>query len=251
VEAPGVWLGSAAALFLAANLGGQIAKSTWSAGLLPPDARIIEIADLKVGRSTDRGLILWMLHPKRVDRLETGDGGCSDWVYGDFWYGPARLSLLDLAHKRLVNTIEIRGMYEGAQEKEHDFPIPFRVSNGLYYVPQVSGNKVGQPKILNLRDLTGEGVAGQFALFEYEACENYLTTAIGYSRRSDRAVQYGIETLDESGKPKVVSWVEKVFQEKPNPPGHWDFTWKPGHGFDGTIHEQVSFDPARQVFVRR
>jgi hypothetical protein len=125
------------------------------------------------------------------------------------------------------------------------------VQNGPYYVPRVNTNKEGLPKILNLRDLTGEGVAGQFVLFEYEACAISLTTVFGFSPKSDRAVQYGVETLNESGKPEVVPWVEQVFGEKPIGPGHWDFTWEPGHGADGAVHEEVSFDPAKQVFVRK
>ena len=125
------------------------------------------------------------------------------------------------------------------------------VQNGLYYVPRVNTNKEGLPKILNLRDLTGEGVAGQFVLFEYEACAISLTTVFGYSPKSDRAVQYGVETLNESGKPEVIPWVEQVFGEKPIGPGHWDFNWEPGHGADGAVHEEVSFDPAKQVFVRK
>jgi len=199
-----------------------------------------------------------MLHPNRVLRQDRGEfaagqttGGCSDWIYGDHWFGPTRLSLLDLTNKRVINTIEVRGMYEGARDKEHGFPIPFQVPDGSYYVPHPNENKEGLPKVLNLRDLTGQGVAGQFVLFEYEACAISLTTVLGYSRKSDRAVQYGVEMLTENRKPVVVSWVEQVFGEKPIRPGHWDFTWEPGHGAEGSVHEKVSFDPAKQVFVRR
>lgn len=243
-------LRGAAALLLAANLGGQSATPAWIAGLLPAEARVIETADVKVGRRTDRALVLWMLHPKRVVRSESGDLGCADWVYGDHWYGPARVSLLDLTNKRLINTIKIRGMYEGAGDKEHGFPIPFFVSNDFYYVPEVNKNKEGATEILHLQDFTGEGVAGQFVLFEYEVCSINLTTVLGYSRKSDRALQYRVETPNESGKPETTLWVAQVFGAKPIRPGHWDFTWEPGHGADGTVHEQVSFDAAKQVFVR-
>jgi hypothetical protein len=247
MEAFRIVLIGAAALLLTADLGGQSTTAT----LLPPEAKVIETVDLRVNRSTDRVLALWMLHPKRVVRSESGSLGCADWVYGDHWYGPARLSLLDLTNKRLINTVEIRGMYEGANETDHSFPIPFLVGNGSYYVPKVTENKEGPPIILNLRDLTGEGIAGQFVLFEYEACAISLTTVVGYSRRSDLVVQYGVETIIGSGKPTVVPWVEQVFGAKPIRPGHWDFTWQPGHGVDGGIHERVSFDTSRQVFVRK
>jgi hypothetical protein len=250
VEACSVVLSSSAVLFLAANLAGQGATSPWITGLLPPEAKVIETADLKVGGRNSRGLVLWMLHPTRVVRRETGGLGCADWVYGDHWYGPTRLSLFDVTNKKLINTIEIRGMYEGAEEKDHGFPIPFLVQNGSYYVPQGASNKEGAPMILNLRDLTGEGVAGQFVLFEYEACAISLTTVLGYSPKSDRAVQYGVERVTESGKPEVVSWVEQVFGAKPLQPGRWDFTWQPGHGAEGSVREQVSFDQKKQVFVQ-
>lgn len=239
-------LSSSAALLLAANLWGQSITPAWITGLLPSEAKVIEASDLKVSATTQRVLVLWMLHPTRVVRRESGDLGCADWVYGDHWYGPTRLSLFDSTNKRLINTIEIRGMYEDA-----GFPIPFLVANGNYYVPRVSANKEGVPVILNLRDLTGEGIAGQFVLFEYEACAISLTSVLGYSPKSDRAVQYGVERPTESGKPEVVPWVEQVFGAKPIRPGYWDFTWEPGHGAEGSVHERVSFDRKKQVFVEK
>lgn len=251
VKAFRIALSSVAALLAAANLGAQSTMSTWISGLLPPEAKVIETAEVNTPKKTDRALVLWMLHPKRLVRKEAGDFGCADWVYGDHWYGPTRLSLVDLVKKRLINTVEILGMYDGAQEPEHDFPIPFLVSNGFYYVPGVNGDDEGTPRILNLRDLTGEGVAGQFVLFEFEVCSISLTSALGYSRKSDRAVQYGVETLNQDGKPEIVPWVEQVFGRKPDRPGHWDFNWQPGHGVDATVPEEVSFDPAKQVFVRQ
>ncbi len=245
-------------LSLATSLYGQTTISTWVSTLLPPGAQIIETADVSTRGGTDRRLVLWMVHPHRILRQDRGEfatghttGGCSDWIYGDHWFGPTRLSLLDLTGKRIINTIEVRGMYEGATDNEHGFPIPFQVPNGSYYVPRPDENKEGVPKILNLRDLTGEGVAGQFVLFEYEACAISLTSLLGYSRRSDRAVQYGVKTSTEDGQSVVRSWVEQVFGEKPVSPGHWDFIWWPGHGVDGSVHERVSFDPAKQMFVSR
>ena len=238
-------------LFLAANLIGQGITPTWIIGLLPPGAKVVEAADLKAGGSTQLELVLWMLHPTKVVRQQSGDLGCASWVYGDHWYGPARLSLFDITKKRLNNTVEIRGMYEGADEKDHGFPIPFLVPSGSYYVPSPNAKKEGTPIILNLRDLTGEGVLGQFVLFEYEACAISLTTVLGYSPKLDRAIQYGVERPTESGKKEIAHWIEQVFGAKPIRPGLWDFTWEPGHGFEGSIHENVSFDRKRQVFVQQ
>jgi hypothetical protein len=250
VEAFRVALISATAL-LAVNLNAQSTSSTWIAGLLPPEAKVIETADVKIGRRVDRSLVLWMLHPERVVRQKSGEGGCAEWVYGDHWYGPARLSLLDLTNKRLINTVQIQGMYEGTEEKDPGFPIPFLVQNGVYYVPHISEKEEGAPIILNLKDLTGEGVAGQFALFECEVCGINLTSALGYSPKSDRAVQYGVDAITVSGKPGPALWAEQVFGAKPVRPGHWDFTWAPGHGVDDVVHERVSFNREQQIFVRK
>jgi hypothetical protein len=186
-----------------------------------------------------------MLHPERVIR----EGTCADSVLGDHWYGPTRLSLIDRAKTRIINTIEIRRRDEKANEGEHKFPIPFYVSNQFYYVPRINGRNEGTPVILNLRDLTGEGVMGQFVLFDYAACGISQTTVLGYSRSVDAAVQYRVEEISQGGNASVESWVGPTFGEKPIRPGYWNFTWDPGHGCFCTIHEQVSFDPTRQLFV--
>ncbi len=252
----GVSLGSFATLVLVANLNAQFTAPAWVSEILPPNAKVIETANVNSGGRAGRTLVLWMLHPRRVVRSEV-DGGCSDWIYGDHWYGPVRLSLFDSITRKIINTIEIQGMYEGARDPEHGFPIPFLVRNGSYYVPRaekvldVNVEKEGVPKLLNLRDLTGEGVAGQSVLFEYEACAISLTTVIGYSPHMDRAVQYEVETPLNGGGRTVTSWVEQVFGYPPSSPGRWDFTWDPGHGADGSVHERVSFDRRRQLFVRR
>jgi hypothetical protein len=238
-------LSSVAALVTLANLGAQEKAPVWIQGLLPLEAKVIETAELKTRRGNARGLVLWMLHPKRVMR----QADTCDWVYGDHWYGPTRLSLVDWRNKTLINTIEIRGLYEGSDEPEHGFPIPFHVSNAYYYVPQINKNKEGVPRILNLRDLTGERVVGQFVLFEFDTCTSALTTVLGYSDRTDTAVQFQIEISEPGEKTEVVSWVPHLFREKPIRPGYWNFTWEPGHGADCWIHEQVTFDPVRRLFV--
>jgi hypothetical protein len=194
--------GSLAVFLTAANLGAQGATSPWIQGLLPTEAKVVETADVDTGQGSARVLVLWMLHPKRV--IRQGLPGCSESVYGDHWYGPTRLSLVDSANQRLMNTVEIRGLDE-TNEGGNGFPIPFRVSNGFYHVPQIDKNKEGAPKLLNLRDLTGEGVAGQFVLFEYAFCGTALTTVLGYSRKTDAAVQFRVE-ISEQGRKTGLVW---------------------------------------------
>ena len=231
----------AAACLLVVSLPAQNPTSGAVQKLLAPDAVIIETASLNLGPGKTLALVLWMAHPERVVR-HRGDEFCGYDVHGDYWIGPTRLSLFDLAKPALVNTVEIRSPYDN----EHVFQIPFLVSNLYYYVSRPNAVGEGQPTVLNLRDLTGEGVAGQFVLFEYGACGIASTSVFGYSPRSQRAVQYRVEV---NGRRKTEAWVEQIFGVDPILPGFWDFTWEPGHGADVMIHEQVSFDKVRQSFV--
>ena len=104
---------------------------------------------------------------------------------------------------------------------------------------------------MNLRDLTGEGVAAEFVLFMYEACGVAATSVLGYNQESDRVVQYPVKIVRHSEESKTQVWVGQIFAEKPLRSGYWDFTWDPGHGANVKIHEQVSFDRARQLFVNK
>jgi hypothetical protein len=236
------------ASLLAMNLDAQHLTPAAIQRFLPPTAKIIETANLKTGHGSLRTLVLWMIDPKKV--IRQGHRGCMDAVYGDHWYGPTRLSLVDVERRALVNTVDIRGQDEG-RYKVAGFPVPFYVSNTFYHVPRVDQNKEGVPEIMRLQDLTGEGAQGQFVLFEYQVCGIALTTASGYSSKSDTAIQFPVEIAAAGQKAQVVSWVPHLFREKPLRPGHWDFTWEPGHGANERVRDQVTFDRKRQIFVDR
>jgi hypothetical protein len=243
----------AATCLLVASLPAQNQPSPAIQSLLPLDAMIIETADLSAAAGKARQLVLWMQNPEKTLRNidHPGETYCGDSIYGDHWYGPTRLSLVDAEQQKILNTIEVRDFFEHPDDVEHSFPIPFFVPNDFYNVPRPDSKNEGIPKILNLRDLTGEGYSGQFVLFEHEVCGTALTSVLGYSRVSDMAVQYPVEVLGGNDTPSFDTWVATIFGRKPVSPGHWDFTWEPGHGADRKIHEQVSFDRARQLFVDR
>ena len=104
-------------------------------------------------------------------------------------------------------------------------------------------------KPFNLQDLTGEGAATKFVLFAYNICMVPLTSVVGYDQDEDAVVEYPIETIS-NGKGSARSlWVEEIFAMKPVRPGYWSFDWSPGHGFEGNIHEEVSFDSATRAFL--
>lgn len=207
--------------------------------LLPGGAKIIETAKLRIpGKS--RLLVLWMLRPTR---RSSGVGNCAANVEGDYWEGPANLSLVNQATFTIVNTV---GIVKGSDDGT--FRIPFSVPGPLYYIPQPDSDGRGVPEILRLRDFTGEGVEAQFPLFTYVACGIVSTALWGYDSVLDRAVSYSVEAQSNAGK-RVGLWVDQVFATTPVRPGYWNFTWSPGHGADFSIHEEVSFDASRKVFV--
>lgn len=236
-------------IVFAAVLNGQALDK-----LLPPGAKIIETADVSAIASKPRTLVLWMVRPTQHVRTP-GDGYCGDLIDGDYWEGTTRLSLVNSATTTLINTISIKTLSydENDNEKLDDtFHVPFFVPNEYYYVAHPNARKEGKPQILHLRDLTGEGYAGQFPLFIYEACGGGNPSALfGYSRVLDRALQYPVVFVETGEKPSVATWVNAIFAAKPIRPGRWKFTWGPGHGVDDVIDEDVTFDPVKQRFVDR
>jgi hypothetical protein len=215
--------------------------------LLPVGAKIIETVDLTPVVGKPRAMVLWMMRPKRHSG---GPEYCGTDVHGDYWDGPTRLSLVDSELPRLINNVVILGRGPDGLGKADKFQVPFLVSNSYYHVPHLGGRKTGPPEILHLQDFTGEGVRTHFVLFMYDACGIVSTGVLGYQQRSDRVMQYPIEVHDRDGK-HVELWIEQVFATKPVRPGRWSFTWRPAHGTDDILHEEVSFDQTKQMFVER
>ena len=233
-------------LFLTASVAAQSPSTQRVADLLPKGAQIIETANVPVRAGRQRELVLWMTSPRRV--MTTWDWA-GDRVYGDHWLGPTFLSLVDPSELRLINTIRIRRNEQAPEDKY--FAVPFLALNGPYYVPHSDKDGKGKPVLLHLQDFTGEGVGGQFVLFDHVASGIAAGSVQGYSVKSDSAVQYPIELLLDNFKPVVQTWANQVFESKQSRPGYWKFTWEQGHGDENWVDEEVRFDPARQLFVEK
>jgi len=217
--------------------------------LFPAGGQIIETANLTKTFGKSRTLVLWMLRPEKT--ISSPDSYyCGTEVHGDFWKGPARLSLIDPARHRLINTIKIQFDEERRSKMGDEFWIPFFVS-GAYYLPLKNKDKMGKPQILRLRDMTGEGLTAQFPLFIYDACGIVTSGAFGYSATLDEAVQYPVLSVVDGNEEGLNPWVQQIFAREPVSPGQWKFNWKIGHGSDDVFNEDVSFDRARQRFVER
>uniref|UniRef100_Q01TE8 Uncharacterized protein n=1 Tax=Solibacter usitatus (strain Ellin6076) TaxID=234267 RepID=Q01TE8_SOLUE len=232
---------------LTASVVGQRPLPHPVADLLPPDARIVETANVPLRSAKTRVLVLWMNSPRRV--MSAWDSA-ADHLYGDHWFGRTFLSLINPSTDRLINTVTIRSNPDSSDD-EGGFTIPFYTHNGFYHVPRPDKEGKGKPLLLRLQDLTGEGVAGQFVLFDHIVSGIAAGSVFGYNSRSDTAVQYAVEHTQNRFTPVVGFWAKQVFNRSPQRAGYWKFTWEAGHGEWDWIDEEVHFDAERQLFVEK
>jgi hypothetical protein len=227
---------------------------------LPKGAVIIERAQVARSVHPDRELLLWMISPERHDRGESTWYSCPERTQGSYYRGPTRISLVDAAAKKIINTISLKHGGDNADS----FDIPYRILADFYYiVPGRAKGAEGKPALLSLRDINGDGLPLEASFFEAEACMGLLTTTIGYSPHQDKVIQYEVELKCRTqkfieGRGKVATgdaattttavWVDYLFSEKPSKPAHWsykiDYT-----GRGGTLDTySVHYDPAREKF---
>lgn len=191
---------------------------------LPAGALVVEERPLELEGGKKRALVLWMLRPKKYPRSREETYTCPEETRGSFYQGPTRVSLVDTASGRIVNTLKV------VQEYSHDedyFDLPYRIHAGSYYhVPGVAEGREGRPDIMWLRDFNGDGRAHEFALFDALACMGLETALFGYSVRQDRVIQYPT-TLETEFKGKTTTesynWVDYLFTKSPVAPGRWKY----------------------------
>lgn len=220
---------------------------------LPRYASIIETKPLKTHSHKPRALVLWMIKPKKSYPLDSADQyTCPDETRGDHFSGKTRVSLVDTARKRVINTITIKREpdYDG-QEVPDSFDIPYRIRAGYYY--HVAGTDEGRPTILNLKDYNGDGQALEFALYDAPACMPLYTTLIGYSATTDRVINYPIalDVTKENGEAEheISRWLDYLFIREPTKPGHWHYEID-YRGRGGTLNQyEITYHPRREEFV--
>jgi hypothetical protein len=222
---------------------------------LPRGAKLIEVAPLPASVHKDRALVLWM-------RVRSSTRNCDDWkeewapicpgsTSGCSYSGPTRVSLVDTATNKIINTIVIRDSHDapstfiGAQrERGRDsLVIPYWLGDGGPYAA-----KDGKPHILLLKDYNGDGDATEFALFNAWSCSDLLTTLIGYSRKQDRVIRYPVRlrwTESESSEEITSYWVEHLFANAPEKPGVWKYTAR-YPGADETY--EIHYDAEHEAF---
>ncbi len=204
----------------------------------------------------NREIVLWMISPVKHER-EPGDKiyTCPDVTLGSYYSGPVRVSLVDTASGKVINTVPIH------PQDEDSFDIPYRILPNYYYlVPGAAKDVEGKPSLLRLRDFNGDGMALEFAFYQAEACMGLPTTLLGYSIKQDKVIQYPVEprvssrqhgSAKPSGETTLdrFTWVQYLFSRKPVAPGifryHVDFS---GRGGANEIYN-VHYDAAHEKFA--
>ncbi len=192
---------------------------------LPAGALVVETRPLELGGAKGRALVLWMLRPEKFPRDERDAYTCPEETRGSYYFGPARVSLVDTQAGRVVNTLKVIEEYSHGED---EFDLPYRIhAGGYYHVPGVAEGREGKPTILWLRDFNGDGRAHEFALFDALACMGLETALFGYSEKQDRVIQYPLSletTHTDGGKAaEVLNWADYLFSKAPAAPGLWKF----------------------------
>ena len=217
---------------------------------LPPGARVIETRAINTKAHPNRMLVLWMLRPRTNPRGAADDVyTCPEETRGSYYSGPTRVSLVDTATRRIINTVEIKQEYN--EESEDSFDIPYKIHRGYYHVNGVRGQDEGRPTIIAVRDYNGDGRAHEFALFDAQACMGLQTALIGYSERQDKVIQYEtLLTIEEGNKRSVETrrWVDYLFGQKPIAPRRWKYEID-YRGRGGTLDRyEIRYDTEREKF---
>jgi hypothetical protein len=216
---------------------------------LPAGALVVEERALELTDGKKRALVLWMLRPKKYPRGSEEFYTCPEETRGSFYRGPARVSLVDTAAGRVVNTLKVR---QEDSEGEGEFDLPYRIHASYYHVPGVAKGREGRPTILHLRDFNGDGRAHEFALFDALACMGLDTALFGYSEKQDRVIQYStrLAVTDSRGRKstEVLDWVDYLFAKEPTGPGRWKYEID-YRGRAGSLDSyEIRYNPAAERF---
>lgn len=216
----------------------------------PAGGRVIEMRDLELKDGKKRALVLWMLRPKKYPRNSEETYTCPEETRGSFYNGPARVSLVDTATGRIINTLKVIEEYSHGED---EFDFPYRIRAGSYYhVEGVAEGREGRPTLLWLRDVNGDGRAHEFALYDALACMGLETALFGYSEKQDRVIQYSVslEITDTEGKRRteVFNWADYLFAKEPTARGHWKYEID-YRGRGGSLDRyEVRYNPAAERF---
>lgn len=219
---------------------------------LPNNAFIVETRRFISPSHSNRTLVLWMINPKKNPTSYARDElySCPEHTRGSHYSGPTRVSLIDSASGKLINTLKI----PTGDGEEDSFDLPYAIRKGYYYrVPALVKTGIeAKPNLIWLKDYNGDGKALEFALFDAVACMGLQTTLIGYSEKQDRVIQYPfkLEVIEGARRSTRTSvWADYLFSRKPRRAGYWKYEID-YRGRGGTLDKwEVRYNPAREEFA--
>src|SRR5205085_4512893 len=99
---------------------------------LPSGAKVIETQNLVSASRPNRELVLWMLKPSKYP---SGYGAsdlyaCPDQTRGSYYSSPSRVSLLNSATRKIINTVNLAGANENGEDS---VDLPYAIRKGYYY----------------------------------------------------------------------------------------------------------------------
>ena len=270
-------MGTLAAVFAMVATIALADSSLWQRDL-PKGARVIETVKVP-SKHGQRRLVLWAEDAKEHREKFYGDAlTCPEMAKGRHYVdGLLRLSLVDERRSRIINTVPIET--EGYTEYLFDNPadgnkktlavnvpdpesrrqsVPLDVAQTMYDVPKSKS----KGRLMQMRDINGDGLANEFALYSSETCADFNATIVGYSERTDKAIWYNFKLqVNDEGKMSVddVHWVpvqfvgafrfgEGVSPETPKN-GVWQFATQYPEDPPREYRYEIRYDAAREEFV--
>ncbi len=214
------WTGLRLAAFLV--IAAAVAFGQEKVPGLPANAFVVETVPVPESVQRDRLIALWMIDAEKSEyKIGPEPQACPEMTRGSGYSGKTRVSLIDTAAHRVINTIEIH------TSEDDRFEIPMLIWPGYYAIPKLTQKNAGKPKILDLRDFNGDGAALEFAFYEAEACMGLATALLGYSVQQDKLIQYEVDLTVLDGprrEERVEAWPDYLFHRKPIAPGKWRYT---------------------------
>jgi hypothetical protein len=213
---------------------------------LPSGAVVIETAQLPRSAHPNRALVLWMEHPVSHDDYHEPEAyTCPDYTRGSYFSGPTRVSLVNTRSGAVINTVHVEELW--TEVPNDSFDVPYRIRPFCYRVDRPGRNGEGKPKIINLKNYTGDGPPLEFALFDAQNCSITKTSLIGYSVPGDRVIRYPIHLDEWIGEHNIaVFWLDDLFTHQPVEPGQWHYQ-KQFVDVENTY--DVRYGPAREEFT--
>lgn len=189
-----------------------------SAQNFPADAVILEQQVV----THNRQMVLWMQNPKQNPLVLDEDEPytCPDETRGSYFSGKAKVSLVDLKTRKIINTIEVEG--NGISSDDNILDLPYWIHKGYYEVPLIDERKEGKPVLMSLKDYNNDGKPHEFALFDAIACMGLPSTLIGYSEKQDKVFQYQAELKTSEGTTKQ-TWIDYFYGHNSDKKGVWKY----------------------------